>query len=75
MELAVAVAAGVAVVVVAAAGVATPRAGMGHRALCKVPGQVAVPAVVADFPARFVTPLAWLGVEAAVDLATLALPA
>ena len=75
MGLAAAVAVGVAVVVVAATGATTPRAGMGHRALCKVPGQAAVPAVVADFPARFVTPLAWRGAEAAVDLATLALPA
>ena len=75
MELAVAVAVGVAVVVVAVAGATAPRAGMGHHALCKVPGHAAVSVVVADFPARFVTLSAWRGVEAAVDLAMLALPA
>ena len=64
-----------AVVVVAVAGATTPRAEMGHHAVCKVTGRAAVVAVVVDFPARFQTLLAWRGVEAAVGLATLALPA
>ena len=72
--MAVGVAVGVAVAVVAVAGVTTPRAGMGHLALYKVTDRVAVFAVVV-FPARFATLLAWRRLEAAVVLVTLALPA
>ena len=69
-----AVAVGVAVAVVAVAGVTTPRAGMGHLALYKVTDRVAVFAVVVVFPARFATLLAWRRLEAVVVLVTLALP-
>jgi len=64
---------GVAVVVVAGVGVTTPRAGMGHRALCKVTGHAAVLGV-AVFPARFAMMLAWRRLAAAVVLVTLVLP-
>jgi hypothetical protein len=48
---------------------------MGHLALCKVTGRAAVFVVVAVFPARYATLLAWRRLEAAVVLVTLALPA
>ena len=63
---------GVAVAVVAVAGVTAPRALMGHLALYKVTDRVAV-VVVVVFPARFATLLAWRRLEAAVALVTLAL--
>ena len=69
---AVAVAVGLAVAV--PAGVATPRAGMGHLALYKVMGRVGALAVVAGSPSHFVQAVAWRLVVAAVALATLALP-
>ena len=69
---AVVVAVGLAVAV--PAGVATPRAGMGHLALCRVMGRVAVIVVVVVFPARFATLLAWRRFEAAAVLVMLVLP-
>jgi len=69
-----AVAVGVAVAAVAVAGVTAPRAGMGHLALYKVTGRVAVFAVVVVYPARFATLLAWRRFEAAAVLVTLVLP-
>ena len=65
---------GVAVAVVAVAGVTAPRAGMGHFALYKVTGRVAVFAVVVVCPARFATLLAWRRFEAAAVPVTLVLP-
>ena len=69
-----AVAVGVAVAVVAVAGVTAPRAGMGHLALYKVTDRVAVFVVVVVFPARFATLLAWRRLEAAAVLVTPVLP-
>ena len=63
---------GVAVAVVAVAGVTAPRAGKGHLALYKVTDRVAA-FVVVVFPARFATLLAWRRLEAAAALVTLAL--
>ena len=68
-----AVAVGVAVAVVAVAGVAAPRAGMGHLALYKVTGRVAVFVAVVVFPACFAT-LAWRRFAAVVVPVTLVLP-
>ena len=73
MEWAAAVAVGVAVVVVAVAGVVAPRAGMGHLALYKVTGRVAVFVAVVVCPARFAT-LAWRCFEAVAVPVTLVLP-
>jgi len=61
-----------AVVVVAGVGVTTPRAGMGHLALCKVTGHAAV-LVVAVFPAHFAMMLAWRRLAAVVVPVTLVL--
>ncbi len=74
MEWAAVVAVGVAVVVVAVAGVATPRAGMGHLGLYKVTGRVAVFAAVVVWFARFVT-LAWRRFAAVAVPVMLVLPA
>ena len=74
VEEVAAVAVGVAVAVVAVAGVTAPRAGKGHLALYKVTDRVAA-FVVAVFPARLAMLLAWRRLEAAVVLVMLALPA
>ena len=71
MGWAAAVAVGVAVVAVA--GVAAPRAGMGHLALYKVTGRVAVLVAVVVCPVRFAT-LAWRRFAAVAVPVTLALP-
>ena len=64
---------GAAVVVVAGVEVTTPRAGMGHLALCTVTGHAAV-LVVAVCPAHFAMMLAWRRLAAVVVLVTLVSP-
>ena len=64
---------GVAVAAAAVAGATAPRAGMGHLALYKVTGRVAVFAAVDVRPARFVM-LAWRRFAAVAVPVTLVLP-